>query len=96
MLVGRLFGWLLIGISVLMASADAVMALGPGEHAGIIAGDLWLLLSGRAWPPGEPSFATLLMAWPAWTLLAPLGLLTVWLSRQKRRVRGTGRRRFEY
>ena len=96
MLVGRLFGWFLIGVSVLMASADAVMALGPGEHAGIVARDVWMLLSGRAWNPGAPSFATLLMAWPAWTLVAPLGLLTVWLSRQRRRVRATtGRRRFE-
>jgi hypothetical protein len=95
MLVGRLFGWLLIGVSVLMASADAVMALGPGEHAGIVTRDVWMLLSGRNWTPGEPSLATLLMAWPAWTLLAPLGLLTVWLSRQRRRVRATGRRRFD-
>ena len=94
MLVGRLFGWLLIGVSVLMASADAVMALGPGEHAGIATRDVWMLLSGRAWNPGAPSFTTLLMAWPAWTLVGPLGLLTVWLSRQRRRVRA-GRRRYE-
>jgi hypothetical protein len=93
MWVGRLFGWLLIGISVLMASADAVMALGPGEHAGIATSDVWMLLSGRAWNPGAPSFARLLMAWPAWTLVAPLGLLTVWVSRQRRRIR-VGRRRF--
>jgi len=94
MLVGRLFGWLLIGVSVLMASADAVMALGPGEHAGIVTSDVWMLLSGRAWNPGAPSIATLLMAWPAWTLVAPLGLFTVWMSRPPRRVRASGRRRF--
>jgi len=87
MLVGRLAGWLLIGVSVLMASADAVMALGPGEHVGIVTRDVWMLLSGRAWDPAAPSLATLLMAWPAWTVLAPLGLLTVWLSRQRRKVR---------
>jgi len=92
MLVGRLLGWGLIGVSVLMASADAVLALGPGEHVGIATRDVWMLLAGRAWDPQAPSFASLLMAWPAWTVLAPLGLLTVWLSRPHRKAR-TGRRR---
>ena len=87
MLVGRIVGWLLIGVSVLMASADAVMALGPGEHAGIVTRDVWMLLAGKAWDPEGPSLATLLMAWPAWTVLAPLGLMTVLLSRPRRRTR---------
>ena len=87
MLVGRLFGWLLIGVSVLMASADAVMALGPGEHVGIVTRDVWMLLAGRAWDPRAPSLAALLMAWPAWTVLAPIGLLTGLLSRQRQRTR---------
>jgi hypothetical protein len=88
MLVGRLVGWLLIGVSGLMASADAVLALGPGEHVGIVTRDVWMLLSGRPWDAAAASsLATLLMAWPAWTVLAPLGLLTVWLSRQRRKVR---------
>jgi hypothetical protein len=95
MLVGRLFGWLLIGVSVLMASADAVMALGPGEHVGIVTRDVWMLLAGRAWDPSAPSFAALLMAWPAWTVLAPLGLLTIWLSRQRRAKTRTSRRRYD-
>jgi hypothetical protein len=94
MLVGRLFGWLLIGVSVLMASADAVMALGPGEHAGIVTRDVWMLLAGRPWDSTGPSLASLLMAWPAWTVLAPLGLLTVFLSRPRRKVRA-GRSRYE-
>jgi hypothetical protein len=85
MLVGRLAGWLLIGVSMLMASADAVMALGPGEHVGIVTRDVWMLLAGRAWNPSAPSLATLLMAWPAWTLLAPLGLFTLGMSRPRRR-----------
>ena len=71
---------------------DAVLALGPGEHVGIATRDVWMLLAGRAWDPQAPSFASLLMAWPAWTVLAPLGLLTVWLSRPHRKAR-TGRRR---
>ena len=95
MVVGRLAGWLLIGLSVLMASADAVMALGPGDHTGIVTRDVWMLLAGRNWDPEGPSLATLLMAWPAWTILAPLGLLTVFLSRPRRKARG-GRSRYEY
>jgi hypothetical protein len=87
MLVGRLVGWLLIGISVLMASADAVLALGPGEHVGIATSDVWMLLAGRPWDPGTPSLASLLMAWPAWTVLAPIGLLVLFLSRPRRKVR---------
>ena len=90
MLVGRLVGWLFLGISLLMASADAVLALGPGEHVGIVTRDVWLLLAGRVWEPAHPSVASLMMAWPAWTLIAPLGLLCLWAFRpRRRRVRNT-------
>ncbi len=95
MVVGRLVGWLLIGLSVLMASADAVMALGPGDHTGIATRDVWMLLAGRNWDADGQSLATLLMAWPAWTILAPVGLLIVVLARPRRRARG-GRSRYEY
>jgi len=85
MLVGRLAGWLLLGVSLLMASGDAVLALGPGEHVGIVTRDVWLLLAGRVWEPTSPSFASLLMAWPAWTLIAPMGLSLIWACRHRRR-----------
>jgi hypothetical protein len=85
MLVGRLVGWLLLGISLLMASGDAVLALGPGDHSGIMTRDVWLLLAGRVWEPPHPSFASLLMAWPAWTLIAPMGLALIWTCRPRRR-----------
>ncbi len=93
MLVGRLTGWLLLGMSLLMASGDAVLALGPGDHAGIVTRDVWLLLAGRVWEPSNPSFASLLMAWPAWTVIAPLGLLLLWTCRHRRR-RAVKARRF--
>jgi len=92
MLVGRLTGWLFLGISLLMASGDAVLALGPGEHIGIVTRDVWLLLAGRAWEPATPSFASLLMTWPAWTVIAPLGLLLLWSCRHRRRRAGRSRR----
>jgi hypothetical protein len=85
MLMGRFVGWLFLGVSLLMASGDAVLALGPGEHLGIVTGDVWLLLAGRAWDPSHASLASFLMAWPAWTLVAPLGILLLWSCRQRPR-----------
>jgi hypothetical protein len=92
MLVGRLTGWLLLGVSLLMASGDAVLALGPGDHVGIVTRDVWLLLSGRVWEPTNSSFASLLMTWPAWSIIAPLGLLLLWTCRPRRRRASKSRR----
>ena len=91
MLVGRLIGWLFLGVSLLMASGDAVLALGPGDHAGIVTRDVWLLLAGRVWEPTSPSLGSLLMAWPAWVLIAPIGLLLLWTCRHRRRRHSRGR-----
>jgi hypothetical protein len=92
MLIGRLVGWLFLGISLLMASGDAVLALGPGDHTGIVTRDVWVLLAGRDWDPSGPSIAALLMAWPAWTVIAPLGLMLLWSCRPRRqRIRGRSR-----
>ncbi|MTJ80911.1 MAG: hypothetical protein F8N37_07835 [Telmatospirillum sp.] len=87
MFLGRVIGWGLLGLALLMASGDAVLALGPGDHAGLLTGDVWILLSGHPPQPGDgqPSVGTLLMAWPAWTLLAPLGALLLWTCRPRRR-----------
>jgi hypothetical protein len=95
MLLGRLVGWLFLGVSLLMASGDAVLALGPGEHIGIVTRDVWLLLAGHSWEPASPSFATPLMAWPAWTVIAPFGLLLLWGCRERRRRVGKSRRYFD-
>ncbi len=87
MFLGRLLGWVLVGMAVLMASGDAVMALGPGDHMGIVTGDVWMLLAGRALQPGalSPPLSVMLMAWPAWVVLAPLGVGLVWAFRPRRR-----------
>ncbi|HLO76358.1 MAG TPA: hypothetical protein VK196_07880 [Magnetospirillum sp.] len=78
MLFGRLMGWVLLGLAVVMASADAVMALGPAEYAGIITADVFTLLTG-----GEPEFGEglslfasieeLLLDTPAWVVMGALG-----------------------
>jgi hypothetical protein len=90
MLFGRLVGWMLIGLAVIMASADAVMALGPAEYAGIITADVVTLLTG-----GEPevgnsmsllaSAEELLLDMPAWMVMGPLGTLLLMLSRKRHR-----------
>jgi hypothetical protein len=79
MLFGRLIGWGLLGLALLMASGDVVMALGPGDHVGLVTADVWVLLAGRV--PHAGSLATL----PAWTLLAPAGAALLWTCRSRRR-----------
>ena len=87
MIFGRLVGWALVGLAMLMASGDAVMALGPGDHVGILTGDIWMLLAGKSafLEPVAPSFTGVLLAWPVWTLIAPLGLGILWASRPRPR-----------
>ena len=78
MLFGRLLGWVLVGLAVIMASADAVMALGPAEYAGIVTADVFTLLTG-----GEPelrgnvsllaSVEAALLDTPAWVVMGALG-----------------------
>ena len=86
LLTGRIAGWTLVAIALLMASGDAVLALGSGEHAGIAAGDLWMLFAGRAPESGAAaSFAAMLMAWPAWATIGPVGIALVAACRPRRR-----------
>ena len=78
MLFGRLLGWVLIGLTVIMASVDAVMALGPAEYVGIITADVYTLLTG-----GEPEFGEgvslvgsleeALLDTPAWVVMGVMG-----------------------
>lgn len=78
MLFGRLLGWVLIGLTVIMASADAVLALGPADYAGIITADVVTLLTGGG-PEmgGAPSvfsrFEAMVLDLPAWVAMGALG-----------------------
>jgi hypothetical protein len=87
MFLGRLLGWTLLGLALLMASGDVVLALGPGDHPGILTRDVWILLAGRSLEVNSSphSMTDLLMAWPAWVLLAPLGTILLWACRPRRR-----------
>ena len=87
MLFGRLLGWALVGLAILMASGDAVMAVDPGDHTGLVTGDVFMLLAGRALPSANfsPTVGTILNAWPAWALIAPMGIALLLACRPRRR-----------
>lgn len=83
-----------MGLAILIASADVVMALGSADYDSLATGEIWTLIAGRS-----PDFAadgaaglsgTLghLGAWvmdlPAWVVMGPLGLLMVTVFRRRR------------
>jgi hypothetical protein len=72
MFFGRLMGWSLLGLALLLASGDAVLALEPGGHLGFTTGEM-------------PGFVSLLLSLPAWTLIAPAGIGALLAFRPKRR-----------
>ncbi len=87
MFLGRLMGWGLLGLALLMASGDVVLALGPGDHPGLVTGDVWVLLAGHTLQTEKLPFSlcNVLMACPAWALLPPLGGMLLWTCRPRRR-----------
>ncbi len=90
MLVGRLIGWLMVGVAVIMASADAVMALGPADYAGLMTADVLTLLTGgeHEAPLGLSlwnTVATTVLDTPAWALTGGLGLIMVYAFRKRQR-----------
>lgn len=94
MLFGRLVGWMLIAVAVIMASADAVMALSPAEYAGIVTADVVTLLTGGAPDAEVENVSTLaqmeglLLQLPAWVMVGAMGLgLAVAARKRPRRYR---------
>ena len=98
MVFGRVMGWLLIGISVIMASADAVLALGPAEYAGIITADVVTLLAGHA--PDTPDLGrsaidrlgAAILDLPALTAVGLMGISLSLACRKRTRQRRFARR----
>lgn len=91
-MIGRFFGWLVLGLAFLAASADAVLALGAGGHDTLATGEVLTLLAGRQ--PVVSDVAPLplskaLTAWvlqlPAWMAMGGLGLSLLLLFRPKNR-----------
>ena len=88
MLLGRFVGWLLIAVTVIMASGDVVLALGPADYSGILTADVITLLVGAAPEPApEPSLIaaieSLIMDLPAWVILGLAGITLLIASRKR-------------
>ncbi len=95
MLFGRLFGWLLIAIAAVMVSADAVMALGPADYAGIITADVVTLLTGDEVDTSRTAWSSMglleskILDLPAWVAfgISGLAMLAICRKRPLRRFR---------
>lgn len=91
MLIGRAFGWTMVLAAILMASGEAVMALGTGSYQGLATGDVWALLWGQTPNFLEAGFSgdlwrfggALLMALPAWAVLGPAGVILAHTCRRR-------------
>ena len=95
MIFGRIAGWALVVLSIFMASAEAVMALGTGAYNGLATVDVWTLLVGQT--PSfstEPNSVALLavvgagiMAMPAWVVCGAVGFMVLHVCRKRARRR---------
>ena len=98
MFFGRTIGWLMVVLATMMASGEAVMALGATSYPGLATSEIVTLLVGQplqlslgSAPEVLASLGTGLLAMPAWLVFGTLGLALTQLCRT-RRVRR--RRRF--
>jgi hypothetical protein len=93
MVFGRVMGWLLIGLAVIMASADAVLALGPVDYAGIITADVVTLLAGHSpdisvtGPSLIDAVQTAILDMPAWIAVGLMGVSLSVACRKRQRAR---------
>ncbi|ARJ64706.1 hypothetical protein WV31_02975 [Magnetospirillum sp. ME-1] len=93
MFFGRVTGWLLVGLAVIMASADAVLALGPTEYASIVTADVVTLLAGHAPDTTDAGrsvlsgLAAAILDMPAWIAVGLMGLSLSVACRKRQRQR---------
>ncbi|SBW11250.1 conserved exported hypothetical protein [uncultured Alphaproteobacteria bacterium] len=92
MTLGRVLGWLLLGIAGLIAAAEGIVAVGTGAYDAIATGELWTLVTGHAPAFGLGGHAAwhdavgqILLGWPAWTVIGLLGGSLVLACRPRRR-----------
>jgi len=97
MIVGRVFGWLLVGLGLAILAWEALTWFRIGTWHLLAAGELWFRLDRESlnvtqtviqryllpflW---DPTMQTLLLL-PAWAVFAGPGLLLIWLCRRRRR-----------
>lgn len=91
-MMGRFFGWFMLGLAFLAASADAVLALGSTGYDSLATGEVLTLLAGQA--PQIPealhtrfpmAVALWLLELPAWIVMGGLGIFLLLLFRPKHR-----------
>ena len=95
MIFGRTAGGALVVLAMIMASAEAVMALGTGAYNGLATVDVWTLLVGQS-----PTFAATaestdllaavaggVMGMPAWVVFLLTGILLLHVCRKRARRR---------
>jgi hypothetical protein len=95
LVVGRILGWFMVVLAIVMASAEAVMALGTGAYAGLATAEVWTLLVGQS--PAAlldassnalfGAAGTLVLAMPAWIVFGVSGFMLVHLCRARRQRR---------
>ncbi|WP_041794852.1 hypothetical protein [Pararhodospirillum photometricum] len=96
MLLGRVLGWILLALAALMASGEAVLALGGAGLEGLSTREIWTLLAGRT-PSGTTAGVVLsLLDWPAWVVIGGLGFGFTVLFRPRPVQRRARRRRSPY
>lgn len=83
MFLGRLFGWTLLLLAVLTASAEAVAALGTGEYVSLATSDVLTIITGIS-PQTADTFTGRLLLWPAWISAGTAGFLLIFLCRKKK------------
>ncbi|MHB1206795.1 MAG: hypothetical protein ACYCZX_14590 [Rhodospirillaceae bacterium] len=97
MIFGRTTGWVLVILAIVMASAEAVMALGIGTYNGLATADVWTLLVGQSpsfngdmhAPQALTTAGTIVMQMPAWAVFGTIGVFLAHVCRkrpQRRRI----------
>jgi hypothetical protein len=88
---GRTLGWAMMVVAIIIASAEAVMALGASGHAGLATSDIVTLLTGQSpqfsaarWPELFSALGTGVMAMPAWLVIGVMGLSLAHVFRKRR------------
>jgi hypothetical protein len=81
---------MLVFLAIIMAFAEAVMALGAGQSSGLVASDIWTLLVGQT-PSFTVNFSETLsaassgiMAMPAWIVFGAVGAALAQFCRKRR------------
>ena len=82
MFLGRFFGWTLLMIAALTASAEAVAAL-SGEHQMLATSDVLTIITGISLQSGD-SFAERLLRGPVWVSVGLIGLTLIFLCRKRK------------